>query len=259
MSSDKIIFSLLILTIILFCSCAGNTITVDEYRPIIRTNPSESDKQYNLGIVYSILEREGDAVAAFQNAVALNPDDAEAYFNLGIALNTLGRDSEAAEAYKKAFSLKKIHSKHYKLGWAYFTLGRYEEAVEELKLALLNNDPHPITSYFRMGVAYFELKKYTESIETFNMTLKLNPKVASEIFNVYYFLGMNFQNLGENQTAVDAYNNAIRFRPDFPHSYVNLATLLYALNEKESALEVYRSLKNVNNDLAEQLLEVLEK
>ena len=251
--------SLLIILMLIPASCGKGSIVVKDYLTVIRENPTEADVQFNLGIAYSILERDREAAEAFKEAIRLNPDDANAHFNLGVAYSILGQGQEAAESYKRALSIKKIKTKHFKLGWAYYILGRFQESAEELQLAITENEPHPITSHFRLGLAYNGLGRHKKAIETFRRAVDLNPKVAAEIYNVYFFIGMNYQLLCRNQEAVEAYKQSIRLRPDFPYSYLNLGGLYCSMENKKSALELYYTLKNIDENLAKKLYELIQK
>ena len=64
---------------------------------------------YNLGVALHYLERDEEALDAYNRAISLTPNDADAWNNLGLVLEGLDRLEEAMEAYRRAISLDPAH------------------------------------------------------------------------------------------------------------------------------------------------------
>ncbi|MDY6936200.1 MAG: tetratricopeptide repeat protein [Cyanobacteriota bacterium] len=64
---------------------------------------------YNLGVALQYLERDEEALNAYQRAVELKPNDPDSWNNLGLVLEGLGQFEEAMEAYRRAISLDPAH------------------------------------------------------------------------------------------------------------------------------------------------------
>jgi len=244
---------------VLVCSCGGGAIEVEEYRRITRENPDEADTLYNLGIAYSLLERDPEAARSFEEAVRLKPDDADALFYLGSSYSIMGREADAAGAYRKAFALGPVVSKHFRMGLAYYTLGLYEQATEELKAAIEAREPHPLRSLVTMGMANTQLGRFQEGIDAFLGAMKVNQSAAESFFNVHFYLGMNYQALGQNETAEVAYRHAISINPEFPYAYLNLGILFAAKGDTSSAMQVHEILTGIDMKTAARLLESLQQ
>ena len=53
-----------------------------------------------MGLAYSAVERNSDAVNEYQAALDINPDFTDARLNLGVALRELGREMEAVKQFR---------------------------------------------------------------------------------------------------------------------------------------------------------------
>lgn len=248
-----------ILMAIVFLSCGSGKFKVEKYTRVTRINPSEADTFYNLGVAYSIVEREPKALDAFQNAVRLNPDDSEAYFNLGEAYWICGQNGEAVAAYSKAFNLGQIRTKHYRLGLAYHLLGLNEESSKEYIQAINENEPHPLTSYYTLGLAWYDMGRYEKALEAFNKTLTINLSLSSGYYNIFYSIARTFDKLGREDDAVAAFGEALSYRPDFIPSYLELGSILMKHGDYNNAMDLYEQLRSVNADSAAVLDELIRK
>ena len=86
------------------------------------------------------LSKSGEAVGAYQRAIALRPDFAEAYTNLGNVLQGKEAFEEALEAYRQALSLRPgLAEAHANMGAALESLGRLKEAIDSYRTAVKLN------------------------------------------------------------------------------------------------------------------------
>lgn len=150
---------------------------IDALFQAAKLNPDLAEAYFNLGIAYSLIEKEEERTAitqvettptpkatkkgkketaprtknsekAFDNAVkaykkilAQNPKDDVAQFNLGRAYNKLNEDEDAMKALREAVKLKPEDSEYQiELGAIYIKLAQYEEAVGALKKAVSLDD-----------------------------------------------------------------------------------------------------------------------
>ena len=99
--------------------------------------PGASQLHYNLGKVYSDLQRYPEAIAAYRRALQINPKNIEAQCNVGGMLEQSGEYSQAIAAYRKAIGINPSHPEaHNNLGLILRQLGKFEEAMESFKRAI---------------------------------------------------------------------------------------------------------------------------
>ena len=70
------------------------------------------------------------------------------------------------------------------------------------------------------------------------------PKTAWD----YYFLGVDLYNQGHYEEAVDAYQEAIRLKPDYIQAYLNLGSTYHEIGHKQREIEVYKEALSVKPD-----------
>lgn len=146
---------------------------IDALNQAVKLNPDLAEAYFNLGIAYSLVEKDEEevakeeieptptpkqsgkvkknappvrtkysekafekAVAAYKKIVAKNPKDDVAQFNLGRALNKLNEDEDAMKALRQAVKLKPDDAEYQtNYGAILMKLAQYDEAVAALKKA----------------------------------------------------------------------------------------------------------------------------
>ncbi len=253
--NKAILRAVFVCLVALLSACGG--FPVDSFRPVIRSHPTAADEQFNLGIAYSILEREDLAAEAFGKSAVLNPRDADAWFEKGFALDIIGREEESSEAFIRAFGIREVTAKHFKLGLALYAVGRYADAAHELREAIEANEPHPITSTIRLARSLDMLDRRGEAVDVYLAAIRMNIDFAGGYYNAFFYLGVDRQLLGANREAVEAYREAIRRRPDALVTRVNLGAALLALGDRAAAMDEYARLAKADAELAEQLAGII--
>jgi adenylate cyclase len=92
-------------------------------------------------VVYRVLRKNDEAIAAARRAIELNPNYVDGYGALAITLNYAGRADEGLTAIRRAMHLSPHFSFFYIwiAGQAYFLQGRYDEAIAELTQVVERN------------------------------------------------------------------------------------------------------------------------
>ncbi|MCX6358162.1 MAG: tetratricopeptide repeat protein, partial [Candidatus Aureabacteria bacterium] len=76
-----------------------------EFKTALKLSPSFSDPHNNLGKLYTMERRRGEASLEFEQAIQLDPKNIQAQINLGILHELDGNHDEALAACNKALSL----------------------------------------------------------------------------------------------------------------------------------------------------------
>jgi tetratricopeptide (TPR) repeat protein len=162
-----------------------------------------------------------NSITLFSHALEVTQNNYVAYNNIGLAYSKLVRWPQAMEDYRQAIRINPTYAKaHYNLGFAYFSLGHSIEAIEAYKQAV-KLKPDYTLAYNNIGVAYSGLGRYNEAIEAFKQAIKINP--------------------------------------DSAELHTNLGSTYMAISDKKSAMAEYNILKSLNSELANKLLEQINK
>jgi protein O-mannosyl-transferase len=140
------------------------------------------------------------------------------------------------------------------LGLAYSRYGRRPEAIEAYKQAI-NIKPNLAESYANLGAAYANLGRLSEAMDAFKMAAQINPDLAE----AHYNLGYAYAKLGRYTEAIDIYKQAIKIKPDYAQAHKNLGIAYLAIGDKNSAMAEYNILKSLNSEMANKLLEQINK
>jgi len=137
---------------------------IEAFRQAVKLNPDLAEGYFQLGIAYSLLERQMEqsgemtgpsdgktktnsqrafehAIVAYKKWIEANPTDDVAHFNLGRAYAKLNRDEEAEKAFRQAVKLKPDDTEYQtELGAVLIKLAKYHEAIDPLKKAIELDD-----------------------------------------------------------------------------------------------------------------------
>jgi tetratricopeptide (TPR) repeat protein len=199
------------------------------------------------GTVLRALKRDDEATAALQHAVQLAPNDARAYFSLGNALYATGHKDESIAAYRKAVELDpSLTRAYYNLGAVLFDLGRdsealgaYKVALEPIDRAFARNEPVDrihARAYSNLGAIYLRQKQWQSAIDAYNKALKLDPSSA----NTHYNLGFILYNTNKFDRAEEEYRKALSIDVALPLAYLHLAQIAMKKNDSAGAAKLLR-------------------
>jgi len=176
---------------------------------------------YFSGLIFLWTDDYEEALPYFQNAVEKDPNYADAWFYIGYCNGELGRHTEEIEAYKQAIRIK----------------------------------PDYAEAHYNLGVVYGKLGRYTKEIEAYKQAIRIKPDDAE----AHYNLGAAYVSLGRYYEASEAYKQAIRLKPDWADAHYCLGLTYWLLEGRDSALQEYRILKDLDEDLANQLFNLIYK
>ncbi len=184
-----------------------------------------------IGSCYSIMERDKDAIAAYNAALTLRPDTASARWGLAQVYQSRGEFDEAIRLKKEAMGQEPNASSHWMLAVTYFkkalqnnSESDFEEAIKLLNKAIeMNQGFGP--AYFLLGQVYKFYKggaHADEAIANYELAAKYNPKDASiylQIGDLYYSVKKN------NDAAIKYLRDAIRLDPNLARAHWELGSV----------------------------------
>ena len=222
---------------------------IEAHKKAIRINPNYATARYNLGAIYDKLGRYQEAIEAYKQAIRIKPDYADAYYNLGVIYGKLGHYQEAIESYKQTIKIKPDDAAAYNnLGDVCNNLDRYEDAIEAYKQAV-RIKPDLAEAHCSLGFTYGKLGRHKEAIIAFKQAIELKPDYA----DAYYNMGVMYWQQGQFNEVVEACRNAIKIKPDYVEASYVLGLCYVALGEKDLAMEEYKILKTLDEQVADEL------
>jgi len=188
-----------------------------QYEQAIELNPNLPGVYWNLGNVLADLGNSEEAIAQFRIALKLKPDSVPVYNDLGDLLLQLGNVEEAIAVYNEAINLgSQFVSSYVGLGNALRENNQLNQAIEAYKSAIQFN-AFDASAYFALGDTYYQQKDWQQAVEVYQAGVRLQ-----EDYRVYTALGYAWQQLGNVEEAIAAYESAINQNPNGVLAHYNL-------------------------------------
>lgn len=231
---------------------------IQTYRQIVGRKDSEFADNRDLVTALNIASRYEEAVSAAREMVKRFPNNPQAWEELGSAYRFANQREEEIAAFKRAVGLAPERaSGHSSLGLSYFLSKRYEEAIQAY-LEAIRLEPSGWT-YSELGQAYAKLGRYREALDSFGQAVVLSPDDP----DILQRLGELYSDLGYYEKAVEEYRKALRVSTPMRGGRAVLHYLLgkgyLDLGNRAAALEKYKTLKSLDTQLAQLLLDSIYK
>jgi len=148
-------------------------------------------------MAYSGSHQYKEAEAVFKMAIRIKREvvDAGAYYLLGNAYVALNKNGEAVEAFKQALYITRAQSAdpdasphhvpspreiHYSLGIVHYNMKRYNDAIKELKEAI-KLDPKFAEAYYALALGYVAINDRMSAQKQEEIVRPLNTALADKI------------------------------------------------------------------------------
>jgi tetratricopeptide (TPR) repeat protein len=221
----------LLFLMLFFCSCAaapkGEKSEKDS--PEKKEMLQKSDeKKIETSDEKSLEKSDEKAIRKMAKEIAKDRD--ADFYQTGTREFNKGDFAEAIEAFKKAVDEDpKDYKSCYALGQSYEKLNKAKEAAEAYEEALkIKSDYLPARE--AAGLLYFQQKKFQEA----EVHLKEARTLKSEVAEIYYCLGEIEQRENACKTAIIAYNQALKLKPDYVAARNGLKAARAACSKKKS-------------------------
>ena len=220
-----------------------------------------------------------EALGAYKKAVKLRPNDAFIYISIGNILQTMGDYENAYNSYMQAQQIYPEYKynylnianieyirKNYKNAIENYTvfLNAYPEHLEasenlanvyyasaqpekacELYAQLYKKYPSAFKDFSHYGMALYDTKQYKAASEI--LTKALDDNADDEA--VLAKLALSYQNLGENNKALNYYKKIFAINPELTALRFDYANLLGNMGKNTEAVEEYKTyIKAFPND-----------
>jgi tetratricopeptide (TPR) repeat protein len=147
-----------------------------ELQEALRLHPQSVDALYYQGLVYSALDRPGDARASLEKARAIQPADADVAFQLGV-LHFAQKEYEQAEPLlRQAYQADPRRPNiGYYLGFIEYRKKNYRDALTLLRANVPSDDNFAQLARFYTGLAVAALGFAGEARAEIDQALRLQP------------------------------------------------------------------------------------
>ena len=188
------------------------------------------------------------AIAEFKKSLSRNPAFVQAALGLGRAHFLLGQDEQAALALQVALDLSPDDFRaHLALSKVYWRQNLLEKARLEAETAIKIHSGFA-ESYATHGIILAKLGNYAPAAEELARGIGLGYRDAI----AYNYLGVSKAQLGKQQDAIAAYEQAVVLDSKYPAAHLNLALQYKRAGHLEKARSHYQTLCALNADLCRQ-------
>jgi prepilin-type N-terminal cleavage/methylation domain-containing protein len=181
---------------------------------------------------------------------------AQTHYEIGMKLSEKGRHDQALAEFNKATKLHpEFAEAHVELGSTYLSLGRLDKAIEAYTEALRIR-PDCVEAYGNLGLAYDRSGNFVRALAMYMKAIRYRPSDVELRRN----LGLAYFNIGSYSEAIKAYQRAIQISPTDGQAHYYLGLVHLDLEDKESAMEEQKKLKELgHDDLAYLLLDEIDR
>lgn len=192
------------------------------------------------------------AAQVYNKTLAGNPEDGECWFKLAEVLLSLNREDEAIDAYERS-----IETNSSKAGVAASTVsnlfanaGRYDEALKASERALNLTSPDDIRNkklaLWTKGSILTMAERPEEALQAFDEALRLDPEDKMTLMSRADALS----DLHRYNESIEAYQKVIEQAANDSSNWITNALIgmgdaLNATGRRDEALDAYRSLLEV--------------
>ena len=235
-------------------------------------DPSHLEAHLGLGVSYLRLEDPKSALFAFERCLELDAEHADALFGKAAAIQSLGHPDEASALYQRILEKdpesEESLSNLVLIGMSkedFDMVREYSERLLELRpqstvalegmaawacaaadhaltakfcTLLVSAVPTHFEGWFNLGLAHQKAGRWEQAAEAYEQALKLRPQSAESHTN----LGIVREQLDDTDAARDSYASAMAANPDGLAPIWNLALLLEHTGRLEDAEKLYRQI-----------------
>jgi pilus assembly protein FimV len=203
------------------------------FKKILVLNPGMIDSYYKLADLYYRRGLFGEAKLQYHRVLEIDPKDKKARDGLKLietkAAKAVTVEKKVVEDSTRekdpvwnailqelqrqlSAQLKQDdYQTHYHLGIAFKEMGLLQKAIEEFKIAIA--DPNQeFYCYLMLGICNRELGNQAEAIENLKKGLKIKPLVTKQYEDIYYQLGLTFEEAGQTKDALEAFNKVLELK-----------------------------------------------
>ncbi len=235
------------------CFCFGELKNTDEgiafFNNLIDQNAYSSDAWYLLGKLHNKAEQFEKAIQAYDYSLAIDDTDTATYLAKGNVYINMEQYQNAVDTFKEGIPLDDTQP------LLYCAVGIGYEKMEQYDLAILYyTQAHTIDktytdALFGLSVCESFLEQYPQAIRWIEKAIAIEADNAE----FWYHFADCKSNLDQNEAALKLYQKSLELDPLYIDCRVDLASLMFELNQTQNANELLQIGMNYHKTEAEYL------
>ncbi len=177
-------------------------IAIQEAEQAVKENPQDPDLRLALARLYFENRMYPQSLEQAQQLLQVEPDNQQALLIAGMANVRMDQPTEAIPLLQKVIDARKDSP----------------IAKSDMILEMV---------YYFTGESHNKLGQYAEAVEPLEAALVIMPTDA----DAQYQLGVAYQGMGEHEQALEHFQEAVRFVPDFVEAYEGMVNSYNALQQ----------------------------
>jgi tetratricopeptide (TPR) repeat protein len=222
------------------------SLAIEEFQKAIAINERDALAYYNLANIFTDQGRWDDAIGAYRKGTEILPNESMIRHNLAYALNRKGMSKEAMEEYLKALEEgNRLAPTHKNLAALYVEEGSNDRAIYHYK-EVIRLSPNDLAARLVLGRLYKKERLFDLAVREYEEAIRLQPAAA-----IYYALGTVFDQKGDWERAITAYQKAIQIDPKRVEAGINLGVIYQKQYKIESAMNAFLEVMRIAPDMPE--------
>ena len=158
------------------------------------------------------------------------PTDPELRYKRSVVFLQMGETMPAFADAKRAVELDSTNAKyHFHQADVMLSDGYAEGAIQSF-IKVIRMDPQNKDARLRLAKTYLYAGDYNNSLAEVRRLIEMDKTN----FEPYFIAGMNYKELKDTATAIQHFQNALQYKPDFYEAYMQLGLLTSQQNSPEA-------------------------
>ncbi|HON77863.1 MAG TPA: tetratricopeptide repeat protein [Spirochaetota bacterium] len=226
------------------------------YKKITEAQPGSEHARIayvNIGTIMDDAQRYGDAVNAYEKALAISPKDDMVLYNLGITYRKSGKPEKAIEVWKKAVELNPREPKPLMAIADYYYRNNYLDMASDEYQKILRRWPDLQEAHFNLGAIYYKRNLVDYAIGEYKKVIELNERNEfgrKAMVNLGLLSTKKGPETEESlRTALGYVQKAIMQKPNDADALFALGVIYYRKEMMEQAIDTFYQVVRATRDV----------
>lgn len=170
------------------------------------------------------------AIKALTDQIKNDPKNPELRYQRSMSFMQMGKTLPAFADIKRAIELDSTNAKYYFHEADVMLSDGYAEGAVQAFIKVIQMQPENKDARLRLAKTYLYAGDNNSSLAEVKRLIEMD-KTA---FEPYFIAGMNYKELKDTATAIQHFQNALQFKPDFYEAYMQLGLLTSKRNSNEA-------------------------